>query len=101
MAPSLGDPEEQASHGLPSAPRLAGGLKEVLHLHGLLRLQGLPHSCLPSQRVSPITGMTRSFSENVCVVSESGLLSKNVSLSPGVQENRALLFYGQENINEK
>lgn len=50
----------------------------------------------------PLTEMTQgSFSENICIVFESGPLSKNVSVSPGVQENRVLLFYGQGNINEK
>lgn len=68
-----------------------------------LGLQGLPPQLPPCsagpahQRNDP----GESFFENACAVTESGLLSKHASLSPGLQENRVLLFYGQENINEK
>lgn len=52
---------------------------------------GSPPS-LPSGSCSSLTGCWGSVSENLWVVSESGSLSKNMSLSPGVQENRVFLF---------
>ena len=82
------------------SPQPAGGVKET-HLYLQLVVQGLPPAAsLPSGSCFSLT-RRGSVSENLCVVFESVPLSKNMSLSPGVQENRVFLFYGQENINEK